>query len=366
MMKYIISFFFVSFTVSEYITWGQPEFKIRKRDEDYGEYFKIGDLDGYIHDGESDCDDCNLIDNYSPYEYWHLDRINQKELPLDSNKAPLKKLLKTDIYVWDTNLYMHDDFKDKIKGIYSVQKEENNNTFHGTHVMGSIIGENTGIVDTDGYFVNFLGNHSVRGRFVKALQWTINNIKRTGRYGVVNMSFGGERGSSTSEQRLINYVTKYYPIIFIAAAGNEKDNACSYSPAYIDTVITVGASNSTDDKSEFSNWGSCIDLFSPGSDIVSTNEKGEYSSANGTSMASPIAASIIMQIADTYNPDIHDKSLREYVMENLDKYLIKDIIKNSNNTEDNNLIRQYGNETSSGNRIYVSLISILSILIFLI
>lgn len=83
----------------------------------------------------------------------------------------------------------------------------------------------------------------------------------------------------------------------IVAAGNDDADACQYSPAGSPYAITVGATDIIDDKSDFSNWGDCVDIFAPGTDIYSTAPGGGYKYMSGTSMACPIVSGVASYFA---------------------------------------------------------------------
>merc|ERR1719476_230357 len=76
-------------------------------------------------------------------------------------------------------------------------------------------------------------------------------------------------------------------VTVVVAAGNENKDACNFSPAFVESAITVGATNSHDRKSAFSNWGSCVDIWAPGSSIPSASHLSREgtSTLDGTSMA---------------------------------------------------------------------------------
>ena len=81
-------------------------------------------------------------------------------------------------------------------------------------------------------------------------------------------------------------------VVTVVAAGNEQQNACNVSPARASSAITVGSTDRTDSLSWFSNWGSCVDILAPGSDITSAWKDSDTATntISGTSMASPHVA----------------------------------------------------------------------------
>ncbi len=103
---------------------------------------------------------------------------------------------------------------------------------------------------------------------------------------VINMSLGG--GFSSSQNAAVRTAVEA-GIVVVVAAGNSNVDACTFSPASEPTVITVGSTTSSDVESSFSNHGSCVDIFAPGSSITSAwiNSNTATKSISGTSMASP-------------------------------------------------------------------------------
>ena len=106
---------------------------------------------------------------------------------------------------------------------------------------------------------------------------------------VANMSLGG--GVSSSLDSAVASAVQS-GITFVLAAGNSNADACNSSPAREQSAVTVGSSTSSDSRSSFSNWGSCVDVFAPGSSIKSAWIGGGYRTISGTSMAAPHMAGV--------------------------------------------------------------------------
>lgn len=126
------------------------------------------------------------------------------------------------------------------------------------------------------------------------------------------------------------------------AAGNDNADTCTFSPARASGPITVGASDINDNKAEFSNWGSCVDIFAPGVDIVSTYIWSNTASMSGTSMASPHIAGLL-----SYYLSLYPEPESEYSVAVLDpatlkdkviKYATKGVIKGLKNDGSPNLL----------------------------
>jgi hypothetical protein len=109
----------------------------------------------------------------------------------------------------------------------------------------------------------------------------------TGSLCVANMSIGGVAYNEIFNLAVADAVSK--GVVVVLAAGNTNEDACSYSPASAASAITVGSTTMNDEKSSFSNWGSCVDVYAPGSDITSSwnSSPTAFSTFSGTSMATP-------------------------------------------------------------------------------
>ena len=117
-----------------------------------------------------------------------------------------------------------------------------------------------------------------------ALDWLITNHEKPA---VVSMSLGGH-GQAKGEETAVNIVT-HIGITVVVAAGNDDSDACGYTPAFIASAVTVGSTTYSDSRSPFSNFGPCLDIFAPGSQITSAWSTGDTDKnmISGTSMACP-------------------------------------------------------------------------------
>ena len=121
----------------------------------------------------------------------------------------------------------------------------------------------------------------------------------TARPAVANLSLGGG-ASTTLDNAVSNAITK--GVTFVVAAGNgntggKAQPACNYSPARVPAAITVSATDNTDRKASYANYGTCVDIFAPGNGILSAWYTGDTAGAtiSGTSMASPHVAGVAAQ-----------------------------------------------------------------------
>jgi len=171
---------------------------------------------------------------------------------------------------------------------------------HGTHCAGTIAGTRHGVAKgVTVHAVKVLGDDGSGSFswFVEALDWVVANGQRPA---VFSASLGGP-GSIGFVSAAIQSATDA-GVIVVVAAGNENDDACSYSPASATAAVTVGATTSSDGRAWYSNYGSCLDIFAPGSQITSAGHESNSALAtlSGTSMATPHvagAAALLLQNA---------------------------------------------------------------------
>ena len=196
-------------------------------------------------------------------------------------------------YILDTGIRTsHNDFGGRASAGFDAIGDGRNGQDcdgHGTHVAGTVGSSTYGVAkDVDLVAVRVLdcnGSGSYSG-VIAGIDWVAANAQKPA---VANMSLGGGRSSSV-DQAVNNAVAS--GVAFAVAAGNSNRDACNYSPAAAADAMTVGSTTSSDARSSFSNYGSCVDLFAPGSSITSTWYTSNTAAAtlSGTSMASPHVA----------------------------------------------------------------------------
>ena len=166
---------------------------------------------------------------------------------------------------------------------------------HGTHVAGTVAAkDNTqdvvGVAPgarLTGVKVLGCGGSGTWSGVIKGIDWVTANARKPA---VANMSLGGgaSRAVDDAVKRSANG-----GVFYAVAAGNDGANACNSSPARAGThngVLTVGATDSNDREASWSNYGSCVDIWAPGVNILSTRNGGGTTTMSGTSMASPHGA----------------------------------------------------------------------------
>ncbi len=224
---------------------------------------------------------------------WGIDRIDQRDLPLNGVYNYDYTGAGVNVYVIDTGIRItHNEFGGRAHYAYdSVGDGQNGNDCngHGTHVAGTIGGSTYGVAkDVTLYAVRVLDcqGSGTNSGVIAGVDWVTNNHASPA---VANMSLGGS-ASTALDNAVSNSIAS--GVTYAIAAGNDNRNACNYSPARVSAAITVGSTTSSDVRSSFSNYGSCVDIFAPGSSITSAwnTSDSATNTISGTSMATPHVA----------------------------------------------------------------------------
>ena len=228
---------------------------------------------------------------------WGLDRVDQRSLPLSGTYTDNVSGSGVDAYIIDTGiLSTHSDFGGRVTSFgYNAIKDRRGTqdcNGHGTHVAGTVGGAKYGVAKNVRLIpvrvLDCRGSGSWSG-VVAGMDWVVANHGTAP--AVANMSLGGGASSSVdlAVQRMIDD-----GVVVVVAAGNSNVDACGSSPARAAGALTVGATTNTDARASYSNFGSCLDIFAPGSSITSAwhTSKTATNTISGTSMASPHVAGV--------------------------------------------------------------------------
>lgn len=257
---------------------------------------------------------------------WGLDRIDQTDLPLNNNYSYDFDGSGVTAYVIDTGVRVsHNEFGNRASHGYDFIDNDNDATDcngHGTHVAGTIGGSAYGVaknVNIVGVRVLGCNGSGSNSGVIAGIDWVKNNASGPS---VANMSLGG--GASQATDNAVNNAVAA-GISFVVAAGNDNSNACNYSPARAANAITVGSTTSSDGRSSFSNYGNCLDIYAPGSNIKSAwyNSDSATNSISGTSMASPHVAGAVALYLDE-NPSLSPSQIDVMLSQRSSKNKISD------------------------------------------
>lgn len=229
---------------------------------------------------------------------WPLDRIDQRDLPLDGSYTYATTAQGVTAYVVDTGINTaHQEFGGRARvgynGVFLESSTDCNG--HGTHVAGTLGGATYGVakgVSLVGVKVANCKGSATLTSILGGLEWLVKDAAAApGTPAVANMSLGGTRSYALDAA-----VTRAVAagITFTVAAGNAADDACNGSPAAVPVAVTVGAADAADQWAPFSSHGSCVDLVAPGVSVTSAWKGGAtaLARASGTSMAAPHAAGV--------------------------------------------------------------------------
>lgn len=257
---------------------------------------------------------------------WWIDRIDERDRPLNNHYTYDKNGAGVNIYIIDTGVNFNlGHWPGRAFNAYSTVRDGSGNMVfgdpvgHGSNVAlhaasgwGVAAGANVRAVRVRTFtcgtssggtpeYPAFAGTCFSVSELIEAINWVAANRITPA---VANMSFGG--GISTTLEAAVRGMVNAN-VTSVASAGNSNASACNVSPARMPEVITVAASTPSDARASFSNFGSCVTLFAPGEDV--------YSGLDGTSFAAPLAAGV----AATYlqgSPSASPSTVKTFLINN--------------------------------------------------
>lgn len=277
--------------------------------------------DGYNaqYDSILSCEDVNSTSSTSTR--WGNDRIESQET-LNAIKAAGKELSDITVGVVDTGIdHTHPELADRVveTGLNFSSTGQANGSMddqgHGTMVAGIIAQNTTDNVKIKPYKV--LGSNG-KCSTTQIIAVVNHILSENDAPDVINLSLGGEINKAdpfldTQNELIQSLVAK--GITVVVSAGNDSTDAGNYSPANISNVITVAASNSSNSRSSYSNFGTVIDIAAPGDNIFTYTMGGGYTSSySGTSFAAPFvtaAAATVLMLDNTLTPTQVESKIKD-------------------------------------------------------
>ncbi|MGW1884422.1 S8 family peptidase [Streptomyces sp. NPDC001970] len=254
---------------------------------------------------------------------WGLDRIDQRNLPLSTTYTYNTTASNVNAYIIDTGIRTsHSEFGGRARvGTDTVGDGQNGQDCqgHGTHVAGTVGGGTYGVAKgVKLVAVRVLGcdGSGTTAGVIAGVDWVTANAAKPA---VANMSLGGSASAALDDAVKTSIASG---VSYSIAAGNGiligiPVNACNYSPARVPEAITVGATDKTDRRASFSNYGTCLDLFAPGVDITSAWKDNDTATntISGTSMATPHTAGVAALYLATH-PSATPAQVRDALVNN--------------------------------------------------
>ena len=272
---------------------------------------------------------------------WGIDRIDQRTLPLSGTYTYNATGSGVTAYIIDTGIrFSHGEFGGRaVSGYDAVDGGTADDcNGHGTHVAGTVGGSSYGVakgISLVGVRVLDCAGSGTTTGVIAGIDWVTGNHS-AGAPAVANMSLGG--GASTAlDTAVTNSIADGVSYAVAAGNGNQggrAQDACKYSPARVPAAMTIGATDKTDTKTSWSNYGNCVDWFAPGLSITSAWHTSDTATntISGTSMATPHTAGV----AGLYlqgNPGASPAAVRTAIYDNSTKGIVK-----SSSTANNHLL----------------------------
>lgn len=262
---------------------------------------------------------------------WGLDRVDQDSLPLNQTYQDYLEgnwpLITSHSYIIDTGIrYTHQEFGGRATPGFDYDSANNprgSASFavdcngHGTHVAGTVGGQTFGVSKRAQLYgvrvFSCTADSTPSSRIASGVNWVTANAIRPA---VANMSLWGPP-DNTIDDAVRASISSGVTYVVIAGNGNGA-SACAYSPARVTEAITVASTDITDRSSSFTNIGSCVDIFAPGSAILSAWIGSDTDSRieDGTSMAAPHVTGTLSNFLAENDPNLPPSTVQQALMNN--------------------------------------------------
>jgi subtilisin family serine protease len=247
---------------------------------------------------------------------WGLDRIDQREAALNDRYNYSYDGTGVTAYVFDSGINSaHEEFVGRVELGYTAISDgygAEDCAGHGSHTASLIGGKTYGVAKNvrlvSVRVLNCSNSNPSSASLYPAIDWMVEH-HQSGVPAVVNMSVGMSKSTAFNDA-----VRKLIAdgMIVVVAAGNQNRDACLYSPASETSAISVGATDKTELRASYSNFGTCVDIFAPGSDLVGAwvGPSNTYRSSSGTSNAAPIVSGIVATMLQK-NPNLTQQEVQQ-------------------------------------------------------
>lgn len=255
---------------------------------------------------------------------WHLDRVDQRDLPLDQVYRWRDDADGTDveIFVLDTGLVAHPDFNGRASfyadcyygGACNLNAREIDQDGHGTFCGGITAASTYGVAkNATVYGVKVCADVGFPCSFEAVIGGIELVVGRTtdARGRIISASLAG--GDSQVMRNAVNAAADA-GVVSVIASGNSNRDACDLSPGNAEAAINVAAVTPSGEKAFFSNYGRCIDINAPGVDIMSVLPDGSIGVRMGTSEACPIVAGTAALIASRPGPKLTAHEIKRILL----------------------------------------------------
>jgi subtilisin family serine protease len=269
--------------------------------------------------------------------------VDQRALPLSGTYTYTSTGSGVRAYIIDTGIfYNHSEFGGRaVSGFDAVDGGSADDcNGHGTHVSGTVGGTTYGVAKSVALVGVRVLNCSGSGTWsgvIAGIDW-VTGDHSSNAPAVANMSLGG--GANSSVDDAVSGMIADGVATAVAAgngnAGGRAQNACRYSPARVPEAMTIGATDRTDTKASWSNYGSCVDWFAPGVGITSAWLGGNTNIISGTSMATPHTAGVAALYLQT-----NTAATAQQVRDALYNAATKGVVKNSKTTNNHLLFTNF-------------------------